>query len=104
MGEPAPAENEPSSESATLGIAKSLIRFWNGMISTLAVAFLFGQFWSLASAVYLLLRHDVDETEMDEIFLSERTRSFDLPPLQADDRGIPVIRPLDPPSTPSDGE
>jgi hypothetical protein len=46
----------------------------------------------------------VDETEMDEIFLSERTRSFDLPPLQADDRGIPVIRPLDASPGPSDGE
>jgi hypothetical protein len=104
MGDPAPVENLPASESGTLSIARSLIRFWNGMVSTLAVAFLFGQFWSLASAVYLLLRRDVDETEMDEIFLSERTRSFDLPPLQADDRGIPVIRPLDASPGPSDGE
>jgi hypothetical protein len=104
MGDPAPMESQPANESGTLSIARSLIRFWNGMVSTLAVAFLFGQFWSLASAVYLLLRRDVDETEMDEVFLSERTRSFDLPPLQADDRGIPVIRPLDASPGPSDGE
>lgn len=101
-GDVAPAMPTTVSESGALGLARRLMRFWNGMISTVAVAFLFAQFWSLASAVYLLLRQDVDETELDEIFVSERTRSHELPPLQSDARGIPVVRPLEPP--PGGGE
>ena len=94
-GELAPAAPAAAESSAGVSLARRLMRFWNGMMSTVAVAFLFAQFWSLASAVYLLLRQDVDETEMDEIFISEKTRSYELPPLQSDERGIPVVRPLD---------
>jgi len=94
-GELAPAVPAAAESSTAVSLARRLMRFWNGMISTVAVAFLFAQFWSLASAVYLLLRQDVDETEMDEIFISEKTRSYELPPLQSDERGIPVVRPLD---------
>ncbi len=96
---PLPNGTTGEAESFAVGMAKRLMRFWNGMISTLAVAFLFSQFWSLASAVYLLLRQDVDETEMDEIFLNERQRTYPLPPLQADSQGIPVVRPLEEGST-----
>ena len=74
---------------------KRIIHFWNGLLLTIAVAFLFGQFWCLASAVYLLLRKDVDETEMDEVYQTEQTRSYDLPPLKSDANGTPIIEPLD---------
>lgn len=87
------ATNSPPSNS--LELSKMLIRFWNGLVSTLAVAFLFGQFWCLAAGVYLLLRRDVDETEMDEVFHVDETRAYELPPLKSDHQGIPVIRPLD---------
>lgn len=93
-GEVAPVVPAGAEESSAVRLARRLMRFWNGMVSTIAVAFLFAQFWCLASAVYLLLRQDVDETELDEIFISEKTRSYDLPPLQSDERGIPVVRPL----------
>ena len=82
-------------QSTALSIGKRIIHFWNGLLFTVAVAFLYGQFWCLASAVYLLLRKDVDETEMDEVYQTEQTRSYDLPPLKSDANGIPNIEPLD---------
>ncbi len=81
--------------SSTLILSAKVIRFWNGMISTLAVSFLYGLFWSLAAGVYLLMRFDVDETEMDEVFLDEGLRTFELPPLKSDESGIPQIQKLE---------
>ncbi|MBX3416372.1 MAG: hypothetical protein KF851_02120 [Pirellulaceae bacterium] len=81
--------------SATLEFSTRVIRFWNGMISTLAVSVLYGLFWCQASAVYLLLRYDVDETEMDEVYLEGQPRSYELPPLKSDEQGIPQIQKLE---------
>jgi hypothetical protein len=58
----------------------------------LAAAFLYGLFWSMASAIYLVLRFDVDETEMDEIFLMDEKRTYQLPPLKTDSNGIPQVQ------------
>jgi hypothetical protein len=89
------SEEAMSEEATSLKMGKRIIGFWNGLLFTVAVGFLFGQFWCLTSAVYLLLRKDVDETEMDEIFQTEQKRSYDLPPLKSDAQGIPIIQPLD---------
>lgn len=45
------------------------IRFWAECVKLLAVGYLFSYFWTAAVAIYFLLRHDVDATEMDEVFL-----------------------------------
>ena len=71
---------------------RSAISFWNAVIKSLADAFLYGLFWCLSSAVYLLLRKDVDQTEMDEIFLVDEKRTYTLPPLRSDENGIPQVR------------
>lgn len=84
-----------SSESGMLVAGRSIISFWNGFVSTIAVAFLYGLFWCMAACVYLLLRKDVDEVELDEIFIDEESRAFDIPPLKTDSNGIPQIQPLD---------
>ncbi len=70
----------------------SLISLWNSLLRTISAAFIYGLFWCMAAAVYLLLRKDVDETEMDEIFLSEEKRTYELPPLQSDANGIPQVQ------------
>jgi hypothetical protein len=44
-------------------------RFWSGCVRLLAVGYMFSYFWTASTAIYLLLRHDVDATEMDEVFL-----------------------------------
>lgn len=86
---------QPENRPVLLAAGGNIIRFWNGMVSTLAVAFLYGLFWCMASAIYLLLRKDVDEIELDEVFVDEDSRTMELPPLKTDAHGIPQIQPLD---------
>jgi hypothetical protein len=88
-------DSSKEATSSALNFSAKVIRFWNGMISTLAVSFLNGLFWCLAAGIYLLMRWDVDETEMDEVFLDEDSRTFQLPPLKSDENGIPQIQKLE---------
>ena len=99
-----PVDGAEAQESWSLSSGRNLIGLWNSLFRTLAAAFIYGLFWCMASAVYLLLRKDVDETEMDEISIIEEKRTYELPPLQSDENGIPQV--LDPradsdPSQPS---
>jgi hypothetical protein len=80
--------------SETLDRGSNLIGMWNGMVRTLAVAFIYGLFWCQAAAIYLLLRKDVDDTEMDEVFIEQEARTYELPPLKTDEQGIPQVQPL----------
>ena len=59
---------------------------------TLAASFMYALFWCLATAVYLLLRKDVDETEMDEVYQVDEKRTYELPPLKSDENGIPQVQ------------
>jgi len=81
-----------------------LIRFWAGCVKLLAVGYLFSYFWTASTAIYFLLRRDVDATEMDEVFLdadaSEQT--YGLPPIQTDAAGAPVVNDAAPPAEAAD--
>lgn len=81
-------------EASMLSRARSFIYFWIAFAKTVAAAFIHGLFWCMASAIYLLLRKEVDDTEMDEVYVIEERRTYDLPPLQSDEHGIPQIQPL----------
>ncbi len=87
------ADNEVA-ESTSLVTARRFIQFWTDFAKTVAAAFIHGLFWCMAAAIYLLLRKDVDETEMDEIFMIDERRTYDLPPLESDKYGIPQVQPL----------
>lgn len=69
-----------------------LIHFFVGCVKLLAVGYLFGYFWSASAAVYLLLRRNVDATEMDEVFLDADAdeEPADLPAIGKDSVGAPV--------------
>lgn len=84
---------EPSSPLAG---GQAMIRMWTWLGRTTAAAFIYGLFWCMMSAVYLLLRKDVDDTEMDEIFMVDERRTYELPPLKTDDKGIPVVQKPEP--------
>ena len=47
------------------------LQFWTDGLRTMLAAFGWGYFWAIAPAIYLLLRQDVDATELDEIVLEE---------------------------------
>lgn len=51
------------------GFGAGLIHFWAGCVKLAAVGYLFSYFWTSVACIYLLLRRDVDATEMDEVFL-----------------------------------
>ncbi len=77
-----------------IGYAGSmLILFWIGCVKLLAVGFLYGYFWTAVTVIYLLLRRDVDATEMDEVYLDADAdeQTYGLPPMTTDDAGAPVI-------------
>lgn len=99
---PSGVENaDQTTVSSALRRGRQVIGFWNGFARTLATAFIYGLFWCMAGAIYLLLRRDVDETETDEVFLVDERRTYDLPPLQSDENGIPQIQepvPVDDPA------
>ncbi len=70
----------------------NLMAMWNAFVRTFAVAFIYGLFWLQAAVIYLLLRKDVDETEMDEIYIDEEQRRYSLPSLKTDEQGIPQVK------------
>ena len=47
------------------------LQFWTNSLRVLLGSFGWGFFWSIAPAIYLLLRQSVDATELDEIVLDE---------------------------------
>jgi len=68
-----------------------LIRFWNGVIVTLAAGFTFSYFWSASTVIYFLLRRLVDATEIDEVYLPEEQQLYGLPPLKTGPDGVPEV-------------
>ena len=70
-----------------------LIHFWTGLAKLLAVGVSFSYFWNAYAAIYLLLRRNVDATEMDEVYLDadEGEAKFGLPKIVLDDAGAPEV-------------
>ena len=87
-----PVEGVDGTESSMLSTGRTIIGLWNSLFRTLAAAFIYGLFWCMASSVYLLLRKEVDETEMDEIYIVDEKRTYELPPLKSDENGIPQVQ------------
>lgn len=81
-----------------------LIGLGVALIRAMASAFAYSYFWCVAAAIYLLLRSDVDNTEMDDIHLDDEGPSYGLPSLTKDAAGVPgVDEPsVDPPPTSAD--
>jgi len=86
-----PPDGQPIKEASSLINGIRVIEFWNSFLRTVAAGFLHGLFWCMFSSVYLLLRRDVDDTELDEVYIDEERQTFDLPPLKNDERGMPSL-------------
>jgi hypothetical protein len=69
------------------------IHCWTSLAKLLAVGFSFSYFWNAYAAIYLLLRRNVDATEMDEVYLDadESETKFGLPKIVTDDAGAPEV-------------
>jgi hypothetical protein len=76
---------EAIGKTSTLdGWGVSLINFWQGVVRAIVIGFAFAFLWTSAAAIYLLLRHDADGAELDEIFIDDGAETFPLPNLAAD--------------------
>lgn len=60
-------DTSSTAESAS-SAGPALIGVWTAFVRTVATGFVFGFFWCAYCAIYLLLRHDVDKREMDEVW------------------------------------
>ncbi len=69
----------------------TLIGLGVALVRTLASAFAYSYFWCALAAVYLLLRRDADETEMDDVFVDDQAETYGLPPLAKDEAGVPGV-------------
>ncbi len=76
-----------------------VLHFWKSLLRTVAVGFLFGHFWCLAAAIYLLLRKQIDDAELDELFVLEEQRTYELPSLQETPPTVVTPRPHEPSSS-----
>jgi hypothetical protein len=69
-----------------------LIRFWVGLVKLVGCGFLYSYFWSAFSGIYLLLRRDVDASEIDEVIPEEDAEQAPpLPEVRTDSAGAPVV-------------
>ncbi|MGI9516862.1 MAG: hypothetical protein ACR2NP_07460 [Pirellulaceae bacterium] len=104
------AGDDGDQPSTIMAFGQRMMRFWNGVAMTFGAAFLYGLFWCVAAAMYVLLRKDLDDAEMDEIFLVDERRAYELPPLKDDESGVPQVDedapagPASQPDAPSAGE
>lgn len=70
-------------------IGSNLLGFWKASLKLVAISFLYSFFWTAACAWYLLLRRDVDATEIEEIYLGDRP-TVPLPELKTEKRPAPA--------------
>lgn len=76
---------EPPQSGALLVFGNDILQFWTNVIRTVVMAFVFGFFWCAVSAIYLVLRLNVEEKEFDEIYLEEEEDRYQLPPSKSQD-------------------
>ena len=62
---------ETGAPSQPLQFGIVLLWFWRSVVATFLQGYVFAYFWSAAGIIYLLMRLDVDEKEMDEVYLPE---------------------------------
>jgi hypothetical protein len=103
------AATQAGADLGAVGQAGSwLIRFWVQGLKFLGVGFLYSYIWVAGSAIYLLLRRDVDATEMDEVLPEEEAepQPAPLPEVKTDEAGAPVVADQVPtqPEAPKEGE
>ncbi len=70
--------------TGTLGTGVALIRLVEGLVRVIAMAFNFSYFFCVLTAIYLVLRRDVDKTDFDEVFVEDGRPQYSLPPLKSD--------------------
>ncbi|HRX78562.1 MAG TPA: hypothetical protein P5307_05840, partial [Pirellulaceae bacterium] len=69
--------------TGSLGTGVGLIRLFDGFVRIVAMAFNFSYFFCVLTAIYLVLRRDVDKSDFDEVFVEDDKVTYSLPPLES---------------------
>ena len=72
-------------------LAYSLMNFGNNTVAAVRRAFEFSFFWTAVGAIYLLMRRDVDNTELDEVYHEDSGQKHMTPALKIDASGVPQV-------------
>lgn len=74
-------------------LGAGVIWFWVLCVKLVALGFLYSYFWTASTAIYYLLRRNVDATEMDEVYLEDDQGEGPqgLPPLKTDETAAPAV-------------
>lgn len=78
----------PSAElSAGRQVGAFLIAIWLHGIFLLMAGFVYSYFWTASTIMYFLLRHEVDATDMDEVYLEEEEEEeeFGVPAMEGEE-------------------
>ncbi|MGL6096115.1 MAG: hypothetical protein ACRC7O_10005 [Fimbriiglobus sp.] len=57
-----------------------MVSFWLTLVFLMMLGFSYSYFWSASTAIYLLMRNKVDETEIDELYIEEPLPETPLTP------------------------
>jgi len=80
-------------DQRSLWIGARIIALFVSLARAAASAFSYSYFWCVTAAAYLLLRHDTDQTELDDVVVEDDDEGveFGLPPLEPDEAGVPGV-------------
>ncbi|MCA9171162.1 MAG: hypothetical protein KDB23_25995 [Planctomycetales bacterium] len=88
-GEPVEAVADAPVNSGMVAFGSRWICFVNRTVMGVQVAYGYSFMWSAAAAIYLLLRRDADQAELDDIYVEEESGvTYGLPALKEDDAGV----------------
>lgn len=85
-----PADGAPT-VSGMASLAAGAMAFWNRALLAVAASFPLAFLWCAAVGIYLLLRRQIDSTEMDEVALDFSEPTEGLPKLTPDATGVPQV-------------
>lgn len=90
------ADSDSQSGRFFLPFGANLIGLFTNCIRSFVTAYSYGFFWVAAAGIYLLLRHDTDQTPIDDVYMTEDDElSLGLPNLAVDEAGVPGVAPAD---------
>ena len=75
------ALQDSTDKAGALAVGTNIINFLNDVVGYLVAAYTFGFFWAGSAAIYLLLRKDTDQTELDDVYMPSEEAQFELPQL-----------------------
>ena len=78
---------EPPGRSRAIGAR--LMGLSVGLVRAVAAGYMYSFFWCAATAIYLLLRRDVDHADFDEVYVEDEEDRYGLPHLTRDEAGVP---------------